>query len=318
MTENNEKSQTVSIGYIKKRVSAYCDDFKDRFLHFILESIIACVITYLYYNYFRQLSINEIISFNNDISFPFINLKISLTNHHTILTKIRYINKKSKISKGTHNINKTEIDVKSELGLKTLILNDEDDDELTIYFGSNEEFTDDFIEMHNEIYSFNMIENDFKVNKQIRKKKFYVDEELYFSAIKKEPRIFQYYVRSHSIKTLDKTYQFSVIDDNYNIRPFPKVLLPSDSPFLFGITLKKKKFLNSIEVVGDSYYKIFLNLFGTIVAFYEFFIPLLMSCCCRMRLPCCPCNNQMEQNLTQNESSHQKKDLELNNIYNNN
>ena len=314
---NNEKSQPGSSGYIEKRVKDFWDDFKDRCLHFLLESLLAFAIAYLYYRYLRQISINEIISLNNDASFPFINLKVSLTNNHTIMTKITYI-KKSKIIKEKFIINKTEIDVKSELNITNLILEDEDEDELNIFFGYNEGFKEEIIELQNEIYSFDMHENDFKVKKQTRKKKFYVDEEFYFSSMKKEPRIFEYYVRSHSIKTLDKTYNFSVIDDNYNLRPFPKDFLRSDSPFLFDIKLKKKKFLNSLEVISDSFLKIYFNLFGTIVAYYEFFIPLFCYCGCRIRLSLRKRNHQMEQNLTQNESSHQKNDLELNNIYNNN
>lgn len=313
---NNEKSQSVSTGYIEKRVKAFLDDFKDHCLHFALEFLLAWFITYLYYKYFRQLSINEIISLNNDTSFPFINLKVTLTNNHTIITKMHY-KKKSEIISQKFVINKTEIDVKSELNIKNLILEDEDEDELAIYFGYNEGFNEEIIELQNEIYSFNMYENNFKVIKQTRKKKFYVDEEFYFSTMKKEPRIFQYYARSHSIKTLDKTYNFSVIDDNYNIRPFPKDILRADSPFLFAIILKKKKFLNSLEVIGDSILKIYFNLFGTIVAFYEFFLPFFCSLCCRMRLSLKHYKCPMEQNLTQNESSHQKNDLEMNNIYNN-
>ncbi len=208
---NNEKSQPVSSRYIEKRVKAFWDDFQDRCLHFLLESLLALAIAYLYFHYLRQLSINEIISLNNDTSFPFINLKVSLTNNHTIMTDINYI-KKSEIISQKFIINKTEIDLKSELNIKNLLLEDEDEDELTIYFGYNEgfKFNEEIIELQNEIYSFNMHENDFKVKKQTRKKKFFVDEEFYFSSMKKEPRIFEYYVRSHSIKTLEKLITFQL------------------------------------------------------------------------------------------------------------
>lgn len=319
MKENsNDKINATSDTIIIKRIDSNCNDLLTRLKHFIFEVIITVLFAKVYFNYFRQLSINEIISLNNDVSFSFINLKIKLFSTNKISTRLIY--KKNSEYKETDFIYKNEIDIKSELKANNLILEDEDKDFIAIgFFLNGKNFSDGSIEIQNEIYTFNMSEKDFKAKKQIRKKRFEIKEELYYSSKKREPRFYQYYIRSHSIKTLNESYNFSVIDDNYNIRPRPLDLENLESTnFIFAIIFKKKKFLNSLEIIGDSFFNILWNSFGTIVAIYEFLIPSVFFLIKDKRKLCLREKNQRGANLIKSEvSSNQNNQTEMNNIYNN-
>jgi len=295
---NNDKSLST----IKKKEVNYFEDIKNIFFHFGISSIITIIITIVYYNFFNSLSSNEIVSLNSDASFPFMNLKIKINYNNRVRVTIAYGNKNSQINKKKQIINKYYIDIKKELNLGNLIIEDEDNDYLSIaFFLSGENNTYGNIELENEIY---MIENNFEVKKQIRTKKFNIKEEAYFSSDKKEPRVYRYYIRSHSIKTPDDIYNFSVIDDNYNIRPIPMIYKNAiTKDFIFGVSLRKKKFLNRVEIFGESWQVIFWNSLGTVTAIIDFIIPLLIWLFNRRRFR--NRNNLMHQNLTQNESTPQ-------------
>ena len=171
MKENNEKIEITSDSIIKKRIDNHCDDFVIHIIYFLFELVLTFLYTFVYFNYFRQLSINEIISLNNDVSFSFINLGILINSNTQISTRLLY--RKNSNNKETDFINKNKIDIKSELKVNNLILEDEDKDFLAIGFFLNGKISSDgIIEIQNEIYTFNMSKKDFKVRKEIRKKSF--------------------------------------------------------------------------------------------------------------------------------------------------
>jgi len=305
----------TNVSSINKNLGNNWEEIKTFFSHFGISLVTTIIIAFVYYNYFNSPSSNELISLNNDASFPFINLKIKINDNNQVRVVIVYENKNSKIKKEKQIINKDYIDIKKELNIGKLMIEDEDNDYLSIYFclyGENNTYGN--IELENEIYSFSMIENNFEVKKQIRTKKFDIEEEAFFSSNKKEARVYQYYIRSHSIKTPDDIYNFSVIDDNYNIRPIPmeiKNSAPKD--FIFGIILKKKKFLNTVKIFGESFFGIIWNSLGTVTAIMEFIIlsfKLLINKC---RFSCK--DDSMLKNLTQHElSSQNNNNFEMSNI----
>jgi len=305
----------TNVSSINKNLGNNWEEIKTFFSHFGISLVTTIIIAFVYYNYFNSPSSNELISLNNDASFPFINLKIKINDNNQVRVVIVYENKNSKIKKEKQIINKDYIDIKKELNIGKLMIEDEDNDYLSIYFClSGENNTYGNIELENEIYSFSMIENNFEVKKQIRTKKFDIEEEAFFSSNKKEARVYQYYIRSHSIKTPDDIYNFSVIDDNYNIRPIPmeiKNSAPKD--FIFGIILKKKKFLNTVKIFGESFFGIIWNSLGTVTAIMEFIIlsfKLLINKC---RFSCK--DDSMLKNLTQHElSSQNNNNFEMSNI----
>lgn len=277
---NNDKSH-ISNQTIKNRRDAHLGGFVCHIIIFVVNFSITSIFTYFYYYYFRRLSINEIVSLNNGISFPFINLTIKfINNNFKIKTILFYKSKKNSNLKPIIIENKMIKDIKSELKIPNLTLEDENE-YLIIGFSFNEKnITKEqekfsFIELENGIYTFNMSQKDFKVRKESRRKIFIIEEELYFSSKKKEPRFYQFFIRSHSIKTLNETYEFPVIDDHYNIIPTPIDFI-NEKDLKFAIFLRKKKLLNSLEIIGDSQYKIFWDSFGTVAAIFEFLIPIIL------------------------------------------
>ena len=91
---------------------------------------------------------------------------------------------------------------------------------------------------------------DIKVNRLNRTKVFYIKEELNNALKINMLRKYQYYVRSHSIKTLNEEYNFSVLDDNENIRDFPLEFEENNSLFSFVVIFSKKIFYDKFEIVG--------------------------------------------------------------------
>ena len=186
------------------------------------------------------------VSLNNEASFPFLNLSLLLVNDYNITILLMY--KGLGHIKPTYKIinNKDHLNIISELNVSNITLKTEDD-YLSISFFFNEknkiyERNLNFIFLRNEIYSFNMSEKDFIITKQNRSKLYNIKEELYYYNKTKEPRCYQYYIHSHSIKSFDKTYEFPVIDDHYNNIPTPLELLELKDFLKFTIILKKKNY----------------------------------------------------------------------------
>jgi len=219
--------------------------------------IFAYINAKIIFKYFRKLNINEIISLNNEISFPFNGLYVNISSNSFIGMNIKYKNK-NKLYSHSSLEDKQFIDVKSYLNVSEIILEDEFDDYLLFFFvfsksNSKNLTVEDKIQIFNGIYTLNMSEGnleDIKVNRLNRTKVFYIKEELNNALKINMLRKYQYYVRSHSIKTLNEEYNFSVLDDNENIRDFPLEFEENNSLFSFVVIFSKKIFYDKFEIVG--------------------------------------------------------------------
>ena len=308
---------------IQEKAKNECDNFVEKIIDFFFVLIIAYFFTRIIFKNFRKLNINEIISLNNEISFPFNGLYVNISSNSFIGINIKYSNKK-KIYRNYSVADKLFIDVKSYLNVSKIILEDEFDDYLEFFFvilKSNLKYltADDRIQIFNGIYTLNMSEGNLeniKVNRFNRTKIFYIKEELNNALKNNMPRKYQYYVRSHSIKTLNEEYNFSVIDDNANIRELPVELESNSSYVYFVVIFSKKLFYDKFEIVGDSFGNIFISYFGTVAAIYEFIIPLIIFLFHKLRLTLRDVKdkNQKEKKLLKDNESVPKTVNELNDI----
>jgi len=252
-------------------------------LHFLAAFIISLIYTYIIYKFFRKLSVSEIISLNNNVSFPLKDLYIKITSKPGIIgTQIIYIKKNQKM-KDVFLGKQSFINVSSALNDSEIILEDEFEDYLVFsFYGSSPAVIEDSdsVVLINGIYTINMTEGDNKnvqINKYYRQKIFNIKNECSYASKNNVPRIYEYYVRSHSIKTLNEEYNFPVIDDYGN--NFIDLSLNYNQSFIyfyFGIILRKKIFLDSFEIIGESCFDIWWKSLGTIVAIFEFTLLLLV------------------------------------------
>ena len=278
-------------------------------LHFFGAFIISLIYTYIIYKFFRKLSVSEIISLNNNVSFPLKDLYINITSKPGIIgTHIIYIKKNQKM-KHVFLGKQSFINVSSELNDSEIILEDEFEDYLVFaFYGSSPAVIEDSISvvLINGIYTINMTEGDNKnvqINKYYRQKIFNIKKECSYASKDNGPRIYEYYVRSHSIKTLNEEYNFPVIDDYGN--NFFDLSLNYNQSFIYiylGIQLKKKIFLDSFEIIGESCFNIWWNSLGTIVAIFEFILPLLVYWFDLLRLSLRATNPKNKKLLKDNES----------------
>ena len=252
-------------------------------LHFLGAFIISLIYTYIIYKFFRKLSVSEIISLNNKVSFPLKDLYINITSKPGIIgTLIIYIKNNQKM-KQEYLYKQSFINVSSVLNDSEIILEDEFKDYLLFFFfGSSPAVIEDSdsVVLINGIYSINMTEGDNKnvqIEQYYRRKTFNIKKECSYASKDNGPRIYEYYVQSHSIKTLNEEYNFPVIDD-YG-KNFFDLSLDYNQSFTylyFGIQLKKKIFLDSFEIIGESCFDIWWKSLGTIVAIFEFTLLLLV------------------------------------------
>ena len=239
---------------IQEKAKNECDNFVEKIINFFFVLIIAYFFTRIIFKNFRKLNINEIISLNNEISFPFNGLYVNISSNYKIGMVIQYSNKK-KIYRNSSVADKLFIDVKSYLNVSKIILEDEFDDYLEFFFvilKSNLKYltADDRIQIFNGIYTLNMSEGNLeniKVNRFNRTKIFYIKEELNNALKNNMPRKYQYYVRSHSIKTLNEEYNFSVIDDNANIRELPAAIYEFIIPLIIFLFHKLRLTLRDVK-----------------------------------------------------------------------
>ena len=80
---------------IQEKAKTECDNFVKKIIHFCLMLIIAYFFTRIIFKNFRKLNINEIISLNNEISFPFNGLYVNISSSSYIGMVIQYSNKKN-------------------------------------------------------------------------------------------------------------------------------------------------------------------------------------------------------------------------------
>ena len=277
--------------------------------HFFGAFIISAIYTYIIYKFFRKLSVSEIISLNNKVSFPLKDLYINITSKPGIIgTLIIYIKNNQKM-KQEYLYKQSFINVSSVLNDSEIILEDEFEDYLLfVFYGSSPAVIEDSdsVALINGIYSINMTEGDNKnvqIKQYYRRKIFNIKKECSYASKDNGPRIYEYYVRSHSIKTLNEEYNFPVIDDYGN--NFFDLSLNYNQSFIyiyFGIQLKKKIFLDSFEIIGESWLKIWWNSLGTIVAIFEFILPLLVYWFDLLRLSLRGTNPKNKELLKDNES----------------
>ena len=202
------------------------------------------------------------------------------------------------------------------LNVSEIILENESEDSLIFIFYISQLNKYGSVCIRNGIYTGNMSEGnnkDIKINKFYREKSFMIEEEFNYTFKYNISRIYQYYVRSHSIKTLNEEYHFSVIDDNENIRSLPFEVKPKTSIYYFAVILKKKTFYDSLEVVGESRFDIWWDSFGTITSIYEFIIPLFICCFHKLRLSLRE-ENPKDKKLLRDNESIQKTIREMNDI----
>ena len=306
---------------IQEKAKTECDNFVNKIKHFCFMLFFAFINAKIIFKYFRKLNINEIISLNNEISFPFNSLYVNISSSSYIGMVIQYSNKK-KIYNYSYVAKQLFIDVKKYLNVSQIILEDESDDYLEFFFlfkKPNLKYltNKDRIEILNGIYTLNMSEGnleDIKVTRFNRKKVFYIKEELNNALKINMPRKYQYYVRSHSIKTLNEEYNFSILDDNENIREFPVEFERNSSFVYFEVIFSKKVFYDKFEIVGDSFWNIYLSFFGTVAAIYEFVIPFIIFLYHKLRLLLREVKNekQEEKELLKDNELVPKPVIELN------
>lgn len=109
---------------IQEKAKNECDNFVEKIIDFFFVLIIAYFFTRIIFKNFRKLNINEIISLNNEISFPFNGLYVNISSNSKIGMVIQYSNKK-KIYRNSSVADKLFIDVKSYLNVSKIILEDE-------------------------------------------------------------------------------------------------------------------------------------------------------------------------------------------------
>ena len=306
---------------IQEKAKIECDNFVKKIIHFCFMLIFAYINAKIIFKYFRKLNINEIISLNNEISFPFNGLYVNISSNSFIGMNIKYKNK-NKLYSHSSFADKQFIDVKSYLNVSEIILEDEFDDYLLFFFvfsksNSKNLTVEDKIQIFNGIYTLNMSEGnleDIKVNRLNRTKVFYIKEELNNALKINMLRKYQYYVRSHSIKTLNEEYNFSVLDDHENIRDFPLEFEENNSLFSFVVIFSKKIYYDKFEIVGDSFWHIYLSFFGTVAAIYEFVIPFIIFLYHKLRLLLREVKNekQEEKELLKDNELVPKPVIELN------
>ena len=307
--ENNNITKTsdkiTSTNIIKEKSKSEWEDFCTKLKNFLVVFALSILYTYMNYEYFRKLSVSEIISLNNQISFPFKELYINISNKNGIIGTGIIYRKKNKNERELF-VKEQHIDVKSVLNVSEIILEDESEDSLIFIFFISQLNKYGSVCIRNGIYTGNMSEGnnkDIKINKYYREKFFMIEEEFNYTFKYNISRIYQYYVRSHSIKTLNEEYHFSVIDDNENIRSLPFEVKPKTSIYYFAVILKKKTFYDSLEVVGESRFDIWWDSFGTITSIYEFIIPLFIFCFHKLRLSLREENPKDKKLLRDNEST---------------
>jgi len=94
VNDNISKNPVKSTNsYIQEKAKIECDNFVKKIIHFCFMLIFAYINAKIIFKYFRKLNINEIISLNNEISFPFNGLYVNISSNSFIGMNIKYKNK---------------------------------------------------------------------------------------------------------------------------------------------------------------------------------------------------------------------------------
>ncbi len=111
------------------------------FIYLFSKGIIEILLCLCFAYYFRKLSLTEVTSYNNNISFPFENLTIVIKGDFDVDVIINYNRDKYPNYFKSIPYNKRLIDIKSELNVSELILEKEFEDSIGIFFKINDNLT---------------------------------------------------------------------------------------------------------------------------------------------------------------------------------
>ena len=294
----------------------------------IFISALIITIIYVLFNYygFRTLNLYENTLYSNNVSYPFIDLSIEIDPDYNVTVYIAYERKgQLKIATITNN-NSIDMDcIKKELKVSELKPEKEFQDSLSFYFSIKNSIknTKAAIKIWNKMYDFDP-SIDLNNAKEYRRGMFYyIENELLLSIKANELKVYEYYILSYSIKTLNNTYTFPVISNNEKIRYLAKELKKNIGDYNFAVNLVKLNYLKSIELKGNSFEKIFRNSYGTIssglnlIAIILFIIYFCRKYGCKI----CPkiCDKRKKNSLTNNEVNPNNINIrELNDLNNGN
>ena len=289
-----------------------------KFFKYIIVAYLAYFFATYYIIFFGHLDINEKTYYNDDTSYPFTYLEIKIDTDYNLTTYIEYKRKNYNVTKGTfENENKIDINqIKSKLKVKELILEDEFEDYLAFFFKikKNIKNISASIELWNKIYTFDP-SYDINIAKETyRGKRFFIENELYYSEKGNDTKVYIYDILAHKIKTLNNTYNFSVLSGNEKIRYRPKEIYEYLQDYNFGIFLEKKIFLNIIEIKSISIYEIIYNSYGTIFSVFNFLVVVLIiiSYFCKVCFKICL---KMKKNSLTNNKVSQNDMRELDDLH---
>ena len=169
--------------------------------------------------------------------------------------------------------------IKKELKVSELKPEKQFQDSLSFYFSIKNSInnTKAAIKIWNKMYDFDP-SIDLNNAKEYKIGNFYyMENEFLLSRKANELKVYEYYILSYSIKTLNNTYTFPVISNNERIRYRPKELNPKIEDYNFVVNLVKLNYLKSIELKGNSFEKIFRNSFGTISSVLNLFAIIVVT-----------------------------------------
>ena len=245
------------------------------FIYLLLKGLIEILLCLIFAYYFRKSFVTEVSSYNNNISFPFENLTIMIQGDFSVSVTIHYNSDKYpnyiKVIPNNHRL----IDIKSELNVSKLILENEFKDSIAIFFRINDNL-DQIKDKKGEIIIYNKIYYLNTSNQTIKYfykyYKFNIEDELLTRHFEKEVKMYKYSVHSRSIETPTETKGFSIIDENEKTRNhfFEK------NYFHFGILFTKRNFLNKLKVIKEDFWDKFFLYFGIITFVFEILLPLIL------------------------------------------
>ena len=215
--------------------------------------------------------------------------------------------------------------IKKELKVSELKPEKQFQDSLSFYFSIKNSInnTKAAIKIWNKMYDFDPSIDLNNAKEYKRGKFYYIENELLLSRKANELKVYEYYILSYSIKTLNNTYTFPVISNNEIIRYRPKELNKKIGDYNFEVRLVKLNYLKSIELKGNSFEKIFRNSFGTISSGLNLFaiIVVIIYFCRKYGYKICPeiCDKRKKNSLTNNKVNPNNINIrELNDLNNGN
>ena len=285
------------------------------FIYMFSKGIIEILLCLCFAYYFRKLSLTEVTSYNNNISFPFENLTILIKGDFHVDVIIIYNHDKYPNYSKSIPYNKRLIDIKSELNVSELILEKEFGDYIGICFKINDNLDQikdkkGKIIIYNKVYFLNTSNQTIQEFYNIYT--FNIEDELLSRHFEKEVKMYIYSVHSRSIETPTETKGFSIIDENEKTRNIRQ----EEILYHFSVVFTKRNFLNKLKVIKEDFWDKFFLYFGIIAFVFEIILPLILHIKDNCKKDCCN-NSSDERPLRENENrteiemegKHQEDDL---------